>query len=171
MSASSFTSFPTISGGLPTSVDFGPSILFTILYFVLLPVGIWRMIQYRKPSGLLWSWFRLTMFVSIRIATFILRAVEAHQTIQHGGDPAPSLGIFVGEQILLGTGFIILIGILADLIKYHLTRTDMGPPILDKRAQQKSRFSLSFGFLMMQIALLVAVYVPLRVPQTRQICS
>lgn len=143
MSSSNITSFPTISGGLPTSVDLIASVAFILLYCALLPVAIWRVIQYRKPRRLLWGWYHVATFVGARIATFILRAIEARQTEQHGGDPTPDIGLFIGEQVLLGVGFIILIRVLGDLVQYHLTRKDAGPPIVDRNAPQQSPLRLA----------------------------
>ncbi|KZT56613.1 hypothetical protein CALCODRAFT_518049 [Calocera cornea HHB12733] len=115
MASVSFTNFPTISGGLPTRPDLAPSIVFVVAYFILLFPTLWRTYTYRRPRMLLFTYVRLVAFIFIRIATFALRADEA-VTASIPFDPVPSIGIFIGEQILLGVGFIIMVDMMVSLL-------------------------------------------------------
>lgn len=121
--SSLLTQIPAISGGIPDSTDFAPSILFTVLYFLVLPLIIYRSIQYTVPWTLIFASVRLSLFAGIRIATFILRAIEAHQAQQ--GAQSPQIVPFVVEQIFLGIGFIVLATNLVSLVNAHMARTDV----------------------------------------------
>ncbi|PIL33537.1 hypothetical protein GSI_04160 [Ganoderma sinense ZZ0214-1] len=67
--------FPAPVGGVPYPIDFWPSILFTILYALMLPVVIFRMLPPRSRNGVLIS---TTVFSLERVATFCMRAYAAH---------------------------------------------------------------------------------------------
>ncbi|KZO95608.1 hypothetical protein CALVIDRAFT_564653 [Calocera viscosa TUFC12733] len=133
------TSIPAISGGIPDSSDFAPSILFTVLYVLLFPLIIYRAFQYTTPWTLIFASVRLALFASIRIATFILRAIEAHQTQE--GIPSPQIIPFVVEQIFLGIGFIVLATNLVSLVRSHLSREDVA------RTQGEIALAQRFGFV------------------------
>ncbi|KZT56615.1 hypothetical protein CALCODRAFT_313612 [Calocera cornea HHB12733] len=124
---SSYTpALPSVSGGLPTQPDFAPSIVFVVLYGLLLIAVIWRTYQYRRPWLLLFAFVRLTLFVLIRIATFALRAWEAANA-SVPRNPVPSTQVFIVQQILLGIGFILLLEIAVELVKDHSRRPEVPP--------------------------------------------
>jgi len=152
----SVTSFPALSGGLPTKPDEAPSIVFTIAYALLLIPAIWRTITYRRPGSLLFTFVRLCLFISIRIATFALRAAEG-ASAQIPNNPVPSIGIFIAEQVLLGIGFIVLVDLLVELLKSHIWRTDIPPQAETSFANQASAMSLERVVRLMHIALLAAI--------------
>jgi hypothetical protein len=64
------------------------SIVFTIAYFLLLPVAIWRQ---AIPASRCWTLIRPIIFIALRIGTFIIRAVQANGNYQ--------IGFFVAEQV------------------------------------------------------------------------
>ncbi|KZO95605.1 hypothetical protein CALVIDRAFT_537995 [Calocera viscosa TUFC12733] len=150
------TSFPALSGGIPTQPDEAPSIVFAVLYVVLLIPTIWRTITYRRPGQLLFTFVRLTLFDSVRIATFALRAQEA-ATAEIPNNPVPSIGIFIAEQILLGVGFIVLVDLMVELLKSHIWRTDVPQQDQTRVAQRGRGMSLERIVRLMHIALLVAI--------------
>ncbi|KZO95603.1 hypothetical protein CALVIDRAFT_599039 [Calocera viscosa TUFC12733] len=156
MSSFNVTSFPTISGGLPTKPDEAPSIIFVLAYIVLLVPTVWRTYTYRVPGQLLFTFVRLTLFVLVRIATFGLRAQEA-ATASLPDDPVPDTGIFIAEQILLGIGFIVLVDLMVELLKSHIWRTDVPQQDQTRVAQQGRGMSLERIVRLMHIALLVAI--------------
>ncbi|EJU04447.1 hypothetical protein DACRYDRAFT_14517 [Dacryopinax primogenitus] len=152
----SFASFPALSGGLPTSPDEAPSIIFTIAYVALLPLAIWRTWTYRHPGTLLFTFVRLCLFISIRVATFALRAAEG-ASAQIPDNPVPSEGIFIAEQILLGVGFIVLVDLIVELLKSHIWRTDV--QVVDETlfAQEGQRNVLQRIVRLMHVALIVSI--------------
>ncbi|KZT56614.1 hypothetical protein CALCODRAFT_483857 [Calocera cornea HHB12733] len=152
----SVTSFPALSGGLPTKPDEAPSIVFCVLYALLLIPTLWRTITYRRPGRLLFTFVRLTLFVLVRIATFALRAQEA-ATAQLPNNPVPSIGIFIAEQILLGVGFIVLVDLMVELLKGHIWRTDVPAQGATPFSQQGGGFRLEHIVRLMHLALLVAI--------------
>lgn len=156
MSSFRVTSFPAISGGLPTKPDEAPSIIFVIAYVALLPPAIWRTYNYRRPFGLLFTFVRLCLFIGARIATFILRAIEA-TTVTLPNNPVPSVPVFTGEQVLLGVGFIVLVDLLIEMVKSHIWRTDV--PVQDETqfSQQGQANRLQQIVRGMHLLLLVAI--------------
>ena len=61
MSSNSTHEFPAPVGGVPYPLDFAPSILFAVLYGLMVPVVVFRMIHPRSRNGVLIG----TMFFSI----------------------------------------------------------------------------------------------------------
>ena len=53
MSGNSTYQFPAPVGGAPNSLDFAPSILFAILYGLMAPIIIWRMVHPRSRNTVL----------------------------------------------------------------------------------------------------------------------
>jgi len=156
--ASIITNFPAISGGLPTQPDEAPSIVFSAAYGVLLFPTIWRVYTYRRPGSLLFTFVRLILFITIRIATFALRAQEA-VTDLIPSNPVPDTGIFIAEQILLGIGFIVLVDLLVSLLESHIARTDVpehGGKARSGSAELKMFISVLHVSLMAAIALGIA---------------
>ncbi|KZT56591.1 hypothetical protein CALCODRAFT_483844 [Calocera cornea HHB12733] len=149
-------SLPSISGGIPTQPDFAPAILFCVLYGLLLPACIWRTHTYRRPLRLMWTFIRLTLFAIMRIATFGLRASEAHSA-SLPNNPVPNLGAFIAEQVLLGIGFIVLADLMIELLKSHMWRTDVPPAAETRWALPEGRFSLQRIVRIMHLALITAI--------------
>jgi len=156
MSSFSVTSFPALSGGLPTQPDLAPSIVFVVAYALLLIPAIWRTITYRRPGSLLFTFVRLCLFISIRIATFALRAAEGNSA-QIPNNPVPDIGIFIAEQVLLGIGFIVLVDLLVELLKSHIWRTDVPVQAETPFAQQGTARTLERVVRIMHVALLAAI--------------
>ncbi|EJU04450.1 hypothetical protein DACRYDRAFT_14519 [Dacryopinax primogenitus] len=153
---STIGSLPNISGGIPTSPDFAPSILFCLLYGILLPPCIWRTYTYRKPGRLMWTFIRLIFFALMRIATFGLRVSEAHSA-SLPNNPVPNLGTFIAEQVLLGIGFIILADLMIELLKSHMWRTDVPPAGETRWAHPAGHHVLKRIVRIMHLALIVAI--------------
>ncbi|GAA5869546.1 hypothetical protein JCM16303_000505 [Sporobolomyces ruberrimus] len=102
----------SLTGGIPTkSQDLAASILFIIAYFLLVPLLVLRV--GRKSSRTL-VLIRPAIFVTIRIATYVIRAIQA--TGNEGE------GLFVAEQIFLLCGFFLLLEPFSTLVKFNLFR-------------------------------------------------
>ncbi|GAA5992680.1 hypothetical protein JCM5350_002542 [Sporobolomyces pararoseus] len=111
MSSSSNTNF-VLSGGAPRKdQDFVASILFTVAYSIVIPILALRYCRKSSRTSIL---IRIAFFVPTRIATFVIR------TLQAGGDE--SEGLFVSEQILLLCGFLLLLEPFSTLVKFNLYR-------------------------------------------------
>ncbi|KAM0754475.1 hypothetical protein T439DRAFT_376952 [Meredithblackwellia eburnea MCA 4105] len=108
-----------ILGGIPIKhQDFAASIVFIVPYcLLLLPIG-YRMAASSSRSFTL---FRPSLFVLIRIATFLIRIIQSEGNYD--------IGLFVGEQILLLTGFVLLCEPLVTITAGHISRyTDPKSP-------------------------------------------
>ncbi|KAI5477000.1 hypothetical protein MNV49_006958 [Pseudohyphozyma bogoriensis] len=107
-----FPSNIALLGGIPTkSGDLAPSIIFLLCYFAITPIAVYRIIT---PSSRCFTLIRPVIFILVRIATFIVRSVQAAGT--------ETKNIFIAEQILLLCGFILICEPLVTLTKYHVTR-------------------------------------------------
>ncbi|KAM0754320.1 hypothetical protein T439DRAFT_284912 [Meredithblackwellia eburnea MCA 4105] len=120
--ASNLTSiFPTgisLTGGIPIkSQDLAASVIFTIIYALIFPVAVWRLIS---SSSRCFALIRPTAFAMARIVTFIIRALQANGNY--------SKGLFIAEQVLLLCGFILLCEPLLTLIGYHMMRNTVPHP-------------------------------------------
>lgn len=108
-------SFPAglaLTGGIPLKgQDLAASIIYLVAYVILFPIASWRL--YSKSSRC-WSLVRPFVFILARIVTYIFRALQAN------GNYAEPL--FIGEQILLLCGFILLCEPLLTLLGYHMMR-------------------------------------------------
>lgn len=65
------------------------SIIFLALYAVLIPLGVWRMVNRETRTTIL---IRPLIFIVARIATWIMRVMQADQT-------EISTGLLTGEQV------------------------------------------------------------------------
>jgi len=72
--------FPSPVGGVPLSQDFVPSIVFTVLYALLLPVFAYRL--YKRESRTL-ALFRTMAFCIERVVVFSLRADRSRPSADH----------------------------------------------------------------------------------------
>ncbi|KAG8741721.1 hypothetical protein FRC10_002548 [Ceratobasidium sp. 414] len=112
--------FPTglsITGGIPTkSQDLAPSIIFIVAYACLIPIAVFRLAKKESRSTTL---IRPAIFIIVRLATYIMRAVQAN------GNYGETL--FIVEQVFLLAGFPIICEALLTLLEYHITRTHTSP--------------------------------------------
>ncbi|KAG8694871.1 hypothetical protein FRC11_001903, partial [Ceratobasidium sp. 423] len=76
---SSLPQIPTgfsITGGIPIkSQDLAASIVFIILYVCLIPLAVWRLASRESRTT---TMIRPAIFVLVRIATYIMRAVQSN---------------------------------------------------------------------------------------------
>ncbi|KAI0326336.1 hypothetical protein GY45DRAFT_1329055 [Cubamyces sp. BRFM 1775] len=107
--------FPAPVGGAPFPIDFAPSILFVILYALLIPVIIWRVADRRSRTIALLG----TACLAIeRIVTFSLRANAA---LKEG--PRESAGLQTYFQATFGVGYITMSQDLTNLFRALLVDT------------------------------------------------
>jgi len=98
------------TGGFPTSKDFAPSIVFLVLYAITTPILIWRLVRRQDRTVVL---IRPTIFVGMRFAMLIIRAIEAKQN-------KFVLGLLIAELVLVSIGFLFLIDPVIQLWKRHV---------------------------------------------------
>ncbi|QRW03382.1 proteophosphoglycan protein [Ceratobasidium sp. AG-Ba] len=66
----------SITGGIPIkSQDLAPSIIFIVAYAILIPLAVFRIVRKESRSTTL---IRPAIFIVVRIATYILRALQAN---------------------------------------------------------------------------------------------
>ncbi|KAM5543024.1 hypothetical protein V8D89_003408 [Ganoderma adspersum] len=75
MSANSTHQFPAPVGGAPDALDFAPSVLFAVLYALMAPIIIWRMVHPRSRNTVLLT---TSLFSLERVVLFSFRAHAAH---------------------------------------------------------------------------------------------
>lgn len=135
-------SFPpgfVLTGGVPLKgQDFAASILFIIAFALLVPLVSWRL--FRKSSRT-WVLVRPAIFIAIRIATYVVRAIQADGNV--------SKGLFITEQICLLCGFLLLLEPFSALVKYNLYRHWV--------PDGKRKHSLSRLLLLIRIAVFAAI--------------
>lgn len=90
---------------------FRRSIIFTIGYVALTAVALWRAF---RPSSRTAVLIRPLIFIALRLGTY---AVRIAQSTGHYG-----IALFITEQVLLLSGFILLIEPLLSLTFFHVTR-------------------------------------------------
>ncbi|KEP47862.1 putative proteophosphoglycan protein [Rhizoctonia solani 123E] len=138
---SSLPQVPTgfsITGGIPTkSQDLAPSVIFIIAYACIVPLAAWRLASKASRSTTL---IRPAIFVLVRIATYIMRAIQSN------GNYSETL--FIVEQVFLLAGFPIICEAILSLLEYHITRTHTSP----KQGQITQRVCR-----LLKLALLVAL--------------
>ncbi len=61
MSASATHEFPSLIGGTPYPIDFAPSILFSVLHALLIPIFVWRMAHSQTRHFVLVGVFAFTV--------------------------------------------------------------------------------------------------------------
>ncbi|GAA5949479.1 hypothetical protein JCM3765_002675 [Sporobolomyces pararoseus] len=127
-----------LTGGIPLkNQDFAASILFTIAYALSVPLLAWRI--GRKSSRTL-VLIRPAVFVVIRIATYVVRAIQA--------DGNESEGLFVTEQIFFLCGFLLLLEPFSTLVKFNLYRHWI---------PEGKRHSLARFLLLIRLAIITAI--------------
>ncbi|BGO97019.1 hypothetical protein NBRC10513v2_002493 [Rhodotorula toruloides] len=115
MSAALSQSLPagfSLVGGVPLkSPDLAASIVFIVVWALLTPLPVWRFAVRRTRVAVL---VRPAVVIVIRIATCIIRALEANGNY--------ATGLFIAEQILLLIGVIPLCEPLISLLRFHVRR-------------------------------------------------
>ncbi|QRV74436.1 proteophosphoglycan protein [Ceratobasidium sp. AG-Ba] len=130
----------SITGGIPIkSQDLAPSIIFIVAYAILIPLAVFRIVRKESRSTTL---IRPAIFIVVRIATYILRALQAN------GNYAEAL--FIVEQVFLLAGFPIICEAILSLLESHTTRTHTS----SKQGQITQRVTR-----LLRIALLVALII------------
>ena len=84
MSSNSTHEFPVSVGGVPYPLDFAPSILFAVLYGLMLPVVVFRMVHPRSRNGVLigTTVFSIERYVVISFSLLATSAgIEAQRLI------------------------------------------------------------------------------------------
>ncbi|GAA5969697.1 hypothetical protein JCM11641_008008 [Rhodosporidiobolus odoratus] len=148
-SASSSGSWPaglSLTGGIPTkSQDLAASIIFTIAFFLLLPLAGWR--WFSRPSRTL-TLIRPSVVLVLRIATYSIRAVQANGNY--------SKGLFITEQVFLLAGLIPLLEPVVVLLRAHVRRDWIPEPPAHEGEEQKRVTTLSRALRALQLAVFVA---------------
>ncbi|GAA6001976.1 hypothetical protein JCM10207_003020 [Rhodosporidiobolus poonsookiae] len=153
-SSSDFSNLPsnlTLAGGIPLkNPDFGASIAFLVLYILCVPLALYRAIH---PASRTWVLLRPCIVIAIRIATYIIRIIEANGNY--------SEGLFIADQVLLLTGLIPLCEPLVALLKAHIRRNWIPkPPVRpdqDSSAAQDPYAGLNRLLRLLSTLLLVAL--------------
>ncbi|KAI0359573.1 hypothetical protein OH77DRAFT_1038013 [Trametes cingulata] len=118
MSSDATHEFPSPIGGVPLDIDFAPSILFAVLYGLLIPVAIYRVINPRSRNMVL---IGTLIFVAEHSINFSLRAHAAHSPNFRNGK---SFEAYL--QATLAAGFISIGQDLLTLLRALLVSTTFG---------------------------------------------
>ncbi|RXW23523.1 hypothetical protein EST38_g2350 [Candolleomyces aberdarensis] len=111
--------FPAPVGGLVLPSDLAPSIVFAVLYALLLPLVAYRIFDRRSRTLLLLG----TIIFSVeRIVIFSLRAAQSQKV-----DMRLSTGLLKYMQVSFGVGFIGLANDLVNLLRCLLVNPTYGP--------------------------------------------
>ncbi|KAL1410350.1 hypothetical protein Q8F55_004358 [Vanrija albida] len=97
------------TGGNPTSKDLAPSIVFSIIYCALLAAVTWRWAMPATRTRLL---IRPTIFIVIRIASWVLRAVMSKTPY--------GTGELIAELVFISIGFLFIISPVIDMWRRHV---------------------------------------------------
>ncbi|EGO00252.1 hypothetical protein SERLA73DRAFT_52742 [Serpula lacrymans var. lacrymans S7.3] len=114
---SSNIAFPSPVGGVPFPSDFAPSVLFAVLYGLLVPVMAYRVANKKSRTFLLVG--SITFSIE-RIVLFSLRAVQAHSSSRR-----VSMGLTAYMQSTLGLGFIGVAQDITNLLRCLLVNTTL----------------------------------------------
>ncbi|RPD57703.1 hypothetical protein L226DRAFT_573590 [Lentinus tigrinus ALCF2SS1-7] len=129
MASSSGHQFPSPIGGAPLPVDFAPSILFSVLHALLLPIFAWRVAHCRTRN------FVLVGTLAFTIERSVLYALRAHAAHDAGARNSESLETYL--QTTLAGGFI-SIGIdLMQLTRALLVNATKGSDMLVVEVKSK----------------------------------
>ncbi|OSC96508.1 hypothetical protein PYCCODRAFT_1472566 [Trametes coccinea BRFM310] len=128
-------SFPALIGGVPLPIDFAPAILFSILYGLLTPVVLYRLIHKRSRTTVLVG---TGGFVIERTVAYALRAHAAH----NAGFRA-SHGLEIYLQVAINAGFITIGQDTLALLRALLVDATFGkPPPVSGADASDTTFSL-----------------------------
>lgn len=154
--SNSSTGPTTSNGSLPSSLvgiiatkpDFAPSIVFIIAYACLLPLAIWRFVSPKTRSLLL---IRPALLIVFRIATYIVRAIEANGNY--------SVGIISAELVLLTVGAVFLIEPLIALTTQVLEAYVPydGPLVRDRKGRMRRQDEVGWLARGLKIALIAVI--------------
>ncbi|KAI1791183.1 hypothetical protein LXA43DRAFT_444770 [Ganoderma leucocontextum] len=118
MSPNSTHEFPAPIGGVPYPLDFAPSILFAVLYGLMVPVVVFRMVHPRSRNGVL---IGTTIFSIERVVAFGLRAHAAHSASARASE-----GLETYFQTTYSGGFTSIGGDLMNLLRALLVSSTLG---------------------------------------------
>ncbi|KAI0359574.1 hypothetical protein OH77DRAFT_1038151 [Trametes cingulata] len=118
MSSNSTFQFPVPVGGAPLEIDFTPSIVFCILYALLVPLAVYRLISPRSRSIVLLG---TTGFTIERVVSYALRAYAARND-----GPRESPGLETYLQTALSAGYITIAQDLLNLLRALLVKSTVG---------------------------------------------
>ncbi|KAF9462282.1 hypothetical protein BDZ94DRAFT_1261516 [Collybia nuda] len=111
-------SFPTPVGGTLLQNDFAPSILFAVLYALLIPLMVYRAWDKRSRTLLLLG---TAIFGIERVVIFSLRAAQSQNE-----DQRESKGLLTYMQVSFGMGFIGIANDLVNLVRVLLVNPTYG---------------------------------------------
>ncbi|KAM5543027.1 hypothetical protein V8D89_003411 [Ganoderma adspersum] len=120
MSSNSTHEFPSPVGGVPYPLDFAPSILFAVLYGLMLPVVVYRMVHPRSRNGVL---IGTTVFSIERVVSYSLRAHAAYSA-RDGGRISEGLETYF--QTTYSGGFLSIGQDLMQLFRALLVSSTLG---------------------------------------------
>ncbi|KAM5543025.1 hypothetical protein V8D89_003409 [Ganoderma adspersum] len=118
MGSNSTHEFPAPVGGVPFPLDFAPSILFAVLYGLMVPVVVYRMVHPRSRNGVL---IGTTIFSIERVVAFGLRAHIAHSASARANE-----GLETYLQTTYSGGFTSIGGDLMNLLRALLVSSTLG---------------------------------------------
>ncbi|RDX49335.1 hypothetical protein OH76DRAFT_1351148 [Lentinus brumalis] len=127
MSSNLTHEIPSPIGGVPFPIDFAPSVLFSILHALLIPIFVWRMAHPRTRTYLL---IGMSIFTIERTVLYALRAYAA----QHAG-PRESKALNTYFQVTLAGGFITIGQDLMGLARALLVNGTKGSDVLAREAK------------------------------------
>ncbi|CAL1707061.1 unnamed protein product [Somion occarium] len=135
--------FPSPIGGVPFSLDFAPSIIFAILYGMLIPLALYRWIS--KSSRTL-TLFGTTTFAIERVVAMALRAKQSHNALDR-----TSRTLTRYMQVSWGTGYISLATALTTFLRALLVNATL-PSSSSSSSPATHVESGSDGFIIMEEA-------------------
>lgn len=104
------------TGGFPTDKDLAPSIIFSILYALSLPVLVWRFVD---PTSRNKPLIRPAIFAFVRLGSMVLRAVMSKNNY--------GIGELIAELTLVSIGYLFLISPVVTLWKRHVDNSSPPP--------------------------------------------
>ncbi|BGP30853.1 hypothetical protein JCM10296v2_002612 [Rhodotorula toruloides] len=134
----------SLVGGVPLeNRDLAASIVFIAVWALLTPLPVWRFAVRRTRVAVL---VRPAVVIVIRIATFIIRALEANGNY--------ATGLFIAEQILLLIGLIPLCEPLILLLRFHVRRYWIPSP---SDGPRERKTTLNRLLTLLRLALIAAI--------------
>ncbi|KAI9062427.1 hypothetical protein FKP32DRAFT_1593586 [Trametes sanguinea] len=112
--------FPALIGGVPLPIDFAPAILFSVLYGLLIPVVVYRLLHRRSRTIVLLG---TGGFVIERTVAYALRARAAHDAGLRA-----SHGLEIYLQVAINAGFITIGQDTLALLRALLVDATFGTP-------------------------------------------
>lgn len=135
MSSSDAPRIPSLIGGIPTQVDFAPSILFAILFGLTLVPFIKRHIN---PNTRTWTFALGTLSYSLeRVAVYGIRASQSHT---HYPGEELAKGELIYQQVSFALGFLSLAGDTVNFARAVLVNATLEDPKRGSPDQPRHRF-------------------------------